>query len=319
MRIEWITPADLPQLADTPLYGTRPWLECIAEVSPLPLRILALVDEGKITAWHPFLESVRGPLRRALPLWVQTTSGPYYAMPAGLPFFEHSRWLRNMQSEMFAALASHVHFATLFPYESDPRNLAQGWSTSVRATARLDLQMVPFAFSKQAQGKLHRAENKDLSFVKNSSPQNIVQAIESVHAKHHIRNFLSAENVNQLRLLFEKRNLVETWCVLDAGGQEVAYGAIALDKTCDSVRLWHNLHSEAAYKLYAADFMIGKIAEAYRGTFRWFDLCGTDLPNLIEFKEKWATETQYSFAHEFVRNQPLNLALKAFATIRKLK
>jgi hypothetical protein len=317
MQMEWITPAEVPQVRNTPVYGTGPWLACVAEVSPIPLRILALRDEGQIVAWHPFLEMKRGPLRRALPLWVQTTGGPYYAFPESVSFSERARWLRQVQAEMFQALASHAHFATLVPYESDPRNLAPHWKVSIRATARLDLNLLPAPLGEQALRKLRKAQNKGLTLARSQNSQSVSDAIEAVQSRHHMHHALSSAKVNELRLRLEAQSLVETWVVSDVNGQEVAFGVVALDPGQDSALMWYPLSTNAALKLYAADFLFGKLAEVYRGRFRWLDLCGTDLTNLIEFKEKWASETVYSFAYEFVRNRALQVALRAFSALRR--
>jgi len=314
--------ADIGILDDSlrvPVYGTHAWLSAVAAVVPYPLRVMALEDEGRIVAWHPFHEVKRGPWKRALPLFVDTTGGPYYLPPSGLPFAERSRWLREAQKLLFEGLSAEYEFATLCPLESDPRGLPVGdWRIRVRATARLDLDLEIPPWSSQAMNKWRRARNKGLVFSACPKPERLRQAVEFVTGRHALGGAsLQCEILCALaeRLLGE--GLLEGWSVCTADGLEVCYGLVALNLSQDAVGIWYNLSTPEGLKLYAMDFLFHGLAEAYRGRFRWLDLCGTDNANLIEFKEKWASETQYAFAYDYARKPWMRHALAAFSRLRR--
>jgi len=320
MQTRYLDLSEIPKHPDVPVYGSARWLAAVAQTVPYPLRILGLEDEGRIVAWHPFHTVQRGPWTRALPLFVDTTGGPYYLPPENLPFAEKSRWLRDAQRTLLEALVQEVDFATLCPLESDPRALPTtgDWKITPRATARLDLTLENPPWSSQALRKLRKAGNKGLRLVLLESPARLSAAIQSVHERHGLgRSSLAAPVLASLRDALQSSSLLETWCVLDVQGTEVAYGVVALDPGTDSVRFWFNLNTPEGLKLYASDFLFHGIAQAYRGRFRWFDLCGTDNANLIEFKEKWASESRYAFAYDYARKPWMRLALAAFSKLRR--
>jgi hypothetical protein len=320
MQARFLALSEIPCHASIPLYGTRAWLEMVAACVPYTLRVLGLEEAGTVVAWHPYLEVRRGPWKRALPLFIDTTGGPYYLPPDGLAFAEQSHWLRTAQCTLLAALAQNVDFATLCPLASDPRALPTtgDWKTRVRATARLDLNLEHPPWSAQALKKLRRARNKGLTFEPCPEPQRLQVAVENVTGRHGLGNAtLSTDAFCALTTRLLRAGLLEGWCARTSDGLEVAYGLVTPGLSSDAVGYWYNLNTPEGLKLYASDFLFHSIAQAYRGRLRWFDLCGTDDANLIDFKEKWASETRYAFAYDYARRPWMRTALALFSRLRK--
>jgi|GEM_PF-4873357 len=319
MKARYLDLQELPGADQVPLYGSRQWLECASSATPFPLKVLGLEENGVLVSYLPYLESARGPWIRALPLYLDTTSGPYFLFPQGLAFAERSRWMRTVQESLFRELANHVHFATLFPLLSDPRALpGPTWETSIRSTARLDLTLDSPPWSSQALRKLHKAENKGLRLSHNENIDTLYEAIASVQTRHNLeQSTLSVKATSDLAQKLLQHKLVDIWCVTTSENQQVAYGIIALDLYSDTVRFLYNVNTTLGLKLYASDFLFHGIAQAYRGKFHWFDLCGTDHTNLMDFKEKWASETQHSFRYDYTRSSLHQSALKLFSRLRR--
>ena len=318
MLCRFIDPSVLPAAA--PCYGSAPWLGAVEQSVPLPLRVLGVEDEGRLLAWLPYHEVKRGPWKRALPLFIDTTGGPYFDLPSGLAFAEAERLKREIQKQLLGSLVAHVDFATLCPLYSDPRALpSEGdWRISVRATARLDLDLDPPPWSSQALRKLRKGANKGLKLEKRERFAHLEEAVENVRARHGIGHAsLDGAGLCALHEALSAKGLLDSWCVLDGEGNEVAYGLVAPDYSTSTLRFWYNLNTQAGLKLYASDFLFHGLAEAYRGRFRWFDLCGTDDANLIEFKEKWASETLYSFALDYARKPWMRHALEVYSRLRR--
>lgn len=318
MLVRFLGLEEIPESRDVPVYGSAVWLDAVRTGVPYALKILGLEDSGRIVAWHPYFEVKRGPWRRALPMFVDTVGGPYYLPPVELVFAERSRWLREAQSALFAALAREVDFATLCPLDSDPRALpvVGDWKTIVRATARLDLNLENPPWSSQALRKLRKGGNKGLQIVRNQPMRHFSAAVEAVLARHP-RAFLPGPQMEFLRSELQSRGVLDSWCVLGPDGAEVAYGLVALDAAQDAALFWANINTPEGLKLYASDFLFHGVAQAYRGRLRWFDLCGTDDANLIDFKEKWASETRYAFAYDYARRPWMRTALALFSRLRK--
>ncbi|HSQ43111.1 MAG TPA: hypothetical protein VLM37_12595 [Fibrobacteraceae bacterium] len=310
---------DLPADPPVPLMGTRLWLEGVSRFSGrLPLRFVGVEDEGKLCAWHPYLEITRGPWKRAISMHVDTASGPFWLYPEGMVFSERAHWQRQVRNELLNELSKRVTMASLYPLECDPRFLPHGWSTKIRATARLDLHHKPFPWPHQSVKKLHKAVNRGLHCVRTFSEQDVLYAYKTTVKRQGFLNaaLAPADFIQRLLFYFEK-GLLECCSIQDQNGKYVSFGFVIPDQVTETARLWFNLNTPEGLKLYASDYLFHSLAETFQDRFRWLDFCGTDLPNLVEFKEKWASETAYSFQLEYSRSEAHKVALALFSRVRR--
>lgn len=319
MLVRYLQVDEIPDRSVAPVYGSREWLQCFSRTVPMELVVIGAELDSQIVGWLPVLRVRRWRWTRALPLYVDTTGGPYFNIPKDWNFTKQARLARLIQEKLLQFVATEFDFALLCPLISDPRALPSTgqWQTTVRSTARLDLDLENPPWGDRARRSLRKAQNKKLMLKPCQNSVGLEQAVSFVQERHQLGKSVLAPSVwIEWWKALQEQHLVETWAVTNEQGDELAYGVVALDEANQTVRFWYNLNTPQAHKLYASDFLFYALTQVYKGRYRWFDFCGTDTANLLEFKEKWASENVFTFAYDLARHSWMRHALRWFSRFR---